>query len=103
VYASKHNQFCGVLFLEEKKAVNHNVIIENRKSFTVTGVKEVVSFDDETIVSETFLGRLVIKGEGLHILNFDTSTYDLMGEGRIHAMVYTAEEKSGGLFSRIFR
>jgi len=92
-----------VLFLEEKKSVNNNIIIENRKKFTVTGVKDVISFDEETVVTETFLGKLVIKGEGLHIQNFDTSTYDLMGEGRIFACVYTAEEKSGGFISRLFR
>lgn len=92
-----------MLFLEEKRQVNHNIILENRKGFTVSGVKDVISFDDETVVTETFLGKLVIKGEGLHILNFDTSTYDLLGEGRIHALVYTAEEKSGGLFSKLFR
>lgn len=92
-----------MLILEEKKSVNHNVIIENRKSFTVTGVKEVISFDEETVTAETFLGKLVIKGDNLHILNFDTATYDLMGEGRVHALVYTAEEKSGGFISRLFR
>ena len=92
----------GVI-LEEKKIVNHNVIIEGRKKFTVTGVKEVISFDEETIAADTFLGRLVIKGDGLHILNFDTDSNDLMGDGKIHAMVYTAQEKSGGFLSRLFR
>jgi len=50
-----------VLFLEEKKSVNNNIIIENRKKFTVTGVKDVISFDEETVVTETFLGKLVLK------------------------------------------
>ncbi len=95
--------YCGVLFLEEKKIVKHNIIVEDRKKFTLTGVKDVLAFDDETVTMDTFLGRLVIKGEGLHILNFDTVSYDLLGEGRIHALVYTAEEKSGGFFSRLFR
>lgn len=95
--------YCGVLFLEEKKTVNHNIIIENRKKFTFTGVKDVISFDEDTITADTFLGRIVIKGDGLHILNFDTVSYDLSGEGKIHAVVYTAEEKGGGLLSRIFR
>ena len=90
-----------MLFLEEKKAVN-NIIIENRKKFTLTGVKDVISFDEETIIMETFLGRLVLKGEGLRISNFDTVSYDLSGEGKIYAAAYTAEEK-GGFFSRIFR
>ena len=90
-----------MLFLEEKKTVG-NIIIENRKKFTLTGVKDVVSFDEETIVTETFLGRLVLKGEGLHIYNFDTTSNDLIGEGKIHAVVYTAEERAG-FMSRIFR
>ena len=92
-----------MFILEDKKPVNHNIIVEDRKKFTLTGVKDVVSFDEETVCLETFWGRLVIKGDGLHILNFDNKTYDLLGEGKIHALVYTAEEKSGGFLSRIFR
>ena len=59
--------------------------------------------DKETIVLETSMGRLVIKGDNLKILSFDNSSYDLLGEGKIHALVYTMEEKSGGFLSKIFR
>ena len=59
---------------------NHNVIVEDRKKLTLTGIKDVVSFDEETIVLEASLGRLVIKGSGLHILSFVTDTGDLIGE-----------------------
>ena len=89
--------------MEEIIRENHNAIIESRKKFTLTGVKDVVSFDEETVVLETALGRLVIKGEGLHILNFNTESGDISGEGRIHAFVYTREEKNEGFFPRIFR
>ena len=89
--------------MEEIKQINHNVIVENQKRFTVSGVKDVVSFDEETIVLETSLGRLVIKGDNLKISSFDNSAYDLLGEGKIHALVYTAEEKNGGFLSKIFR
>ncbi len=89
--------------MEEKRILNHNIILENRKKFTLTGVKDVISFDEETVVTETALGKLVIKGDGLHILNFDNESFDLTGEGRIHAFVYTADEKSGGFFSKLFR
>lgn len=89
--------------MEEVRARNHNVIIENRKKFTFTGVKDVLSFDDETIMLETELGRLAIKGANLKISGFDNGTTDLSGEGRIHAVIYTAEEKNGGFLSRLFR
>ena len=88
--------------MEEKKVINHSVILENRKKFTLSGIKDVISFDDETVVTDSVFGRLVIKGEELHILNFDNKSYDLLGEGKVHAIVYTAEE-SGGFFSRLFR
>lgn len=89
--------------MEESIRSNHNVIIENRKKFTLTGVKDVISFDDETIMLDTALGRLAVKGSALRILSFDNDSGDLTGEGRIHAFIYTAEEKNGGFFSRIFR
>ncbi len=88
--------------MEEKKIFNHSIIVENRKKFTLSGIKDVISFDDETIVTESAMGKLVIKGQNLHILNFDNSSYELLGEGKINAMVYTAEE-SGGFFSKLFR
>ena len=60
-------------------------------------------FDDETLLLETVLGRLTVKGAGLHIVNFDTASGDLFAEGKIYAAVYTSDEKNGGFFSRVFR
>ena len=82
---------------------NHNIIIEDRKKLTLSGVKDVISFDDETLLLETALGRLTVKGAGLHIVNFDTASGDLFAEGKIYAAVYTSEERNGGFFSRVFR
>ena len=70
---------------------------------TLTGIKDVLSFDEETVVLDTSLGRLTVKGSGLHIVNFDTKSGDLSAEGRLYALVYTTEEKNGGFFSRVFR
>ncbi len=89
--------------MEEVIRSNHNVIIEDRKKLTLSGVKEVISFDDETLLLETALGRLTVKGAGLHIVNFDTASGDLFAEGKIYAAVYTSDEKNGGFFSRVFR
>ena len=89
--------------MEDGIRLSHNIIVEDRKKMTLSGIKDVLSFDEETIVLETTLGRLTVKGSGLHIINFDTSSGDLSAEGRIYAVVYTSEEKSGGVFSRLFR
>lgn len=89
--------------MEEIIRSNHNVIIEDRKKLTLSGVKDVLSFDDETLLLETAQGRMTVKGAGLHIVNFDTQSGDLFAEGKIYAAVYTSDEKNGGFFSRVFR
>ena len=89
--------------MDENLRSNNNIIIENRKKFNLSGIKDVISFDEETIVLESVLGRLVLKGIGLQIKSFEAETGDLLGEGKINAVVYTVDEKGGSLFSRLFR
>lgn len=83
--------------------MNHNVIMEDRKKLTMTGIKDVLNFDDETIILDSSLGKITIKGTGMHITNFNTETGDLVAQGRILAIVYTSEEKNSGFMSRLFR
>lgn len=90
--------------MEENIATVQNVIIENRKRLNISGVKDVSSFDDETVLLETVLGRMTVKGEGLHIESFNTVTGDLTAVGKVHAVVYMSDAKtSGGFLSRLFR
>lgn len=90
--------------MEENSRVIQNVIMESRKKLNVSGVKQVINFDDETILIETLLGRMTVKGENLKIESFNAQTGDLLAEGTLHAIVYMAGENSGGGFiSRLFR
>ena len=90
--------------MEENLNTSHNIIIENRKRLNISGVKEVASFDDETILLDTVLGKITVKGEGLHIESFNMQTGDLCAIGKIFAVVYMSDAKvSGGVFSRLFR
>lgn len=90
--------------MEETANVYQNIIIEGRKKLNISGVKKVSSFDDETILLDTQLGKLTVKGEELHIINFNTETGDLTATGQIHAAVYMSDGKSsGGFISKIFR
>lgn len=83
---------------------SQNVIIENRKKLDISGVKDVLEFDDETILLVSQLGKITIKGETIHITAFNNETGDLTATGKIHAVVYMTDEKnSGGFISRIFR
>ena len=43
----------------------HKLSLSQRKDLAVTGVTEVVSFDDRTVLLRTSLGTLVIQGQQL--------------------------------------
>ena len=89
--------------MEESIRKSHNIIVEDRKKFTLTGVKEVLSFDENTVLLETTLGKLAVRGEELKLGQFDTQKGDVSGTGKIYALVYTADESTGGFFSRLFK
>lgn len=91
--------------MEQKKlGMPHNIIVEDRKNVSISGVTDVESFDEETVVLMTELGELVIKGFGLHISKIDVVSGDLALEGEIYNIGYTdTQAVGGGLLSRLFR
>ncbi len=89
--------------MEENIRKSQNIIVEDRKKFTLTGVKDVISFDEDTIMLDTHLGKLALKGDNLKLGQFDTQKGEISGGGKVHALIYTAEESSGGFFSRLFK
>lgn len=89
--------------MQENNYVNQSVIIENRKQISLSGVCECLGFDEDTIFLDTKLGKLTIKGNGLHITNFNTESGELTAEGRILALGYTQNDDKKSFFSKLFR
>lgn len=84
--------------------VEQNVFLENRSKLRMSGITEILNFDDETITVSTSFGRLIIKGAGLKIINFVTETGDMETEGKINAIVYLNDTKGkNSLMGKIFR
>ena len=88
---------------EKKQKLPHSVILENRKAYTATGVSNVDSFDEQTIVAYTDLGELVVKGSGLHINRLNIETGELTLTGEVDSLTYTQGRQNGGMLSRLFR
>ena len=93
---------------EEKKVrpeAAHHIILEEREQLAVSGVEEVESFDENTIVMYTSRGTLIVRGDGLHIEKLSLDGGDLKVEGDIDSLTYEdgGREKAGGFFSRLFR
>lgn len=76
---------------EERISAVHNVIMEKRTKLNMSGVLEVVSFDDETVVLKTDMGMLTVKGSKLNIGGFSASSSELNMTGSVYALVYTED------------
>lgn len=92
--------------IEEKKTRSvHNLILENRRLLSVSGVQDVDSFDEHTVAVFTELGMLTIKGTDLHIDKFNNETEELAVSGLVNSLVYSEEEKrtASGFLQNLFR
>ena len=69
--------------MEEKKILStHSLMLENRQNGRITGVKDIKSFDEKEILLFTQAGKLVIKGEQLHVKQLDLEKGEVDLEGK---------------------
>ena len=101
-----------MLIDERKQAQNSNVnviqnlILENREKLTITGVLDVLSFDDEVVIVETELGLLNVKGENLRINKLSIDTSEVIVEGEIYDLAYSdkkGNKPKDSLIGKIFK
>lgn len=90
---------------EKKTAVTRpqNIFLESRNRLAVTGVTDIDSFDEATVLLYTDLGALVVQGSGLHIDRIDLDSGELTLTGEVSGLVYDASRIKGGLLTRLFR
>lgn len=89
---------------QESRNTPHVVSLSDRRLLSVSGVQDVDSFDDTTVIIYTELGELTVKGMGLHINWLNIETGDLSLEGQVESLLYTEiHSRSGGFFGRLFR
>ena len=82
----------------------HHIILEEREQLSVSGVEEVESFDENTIVMLTNRGTLIVRGEELHIEKLSLDGGDLKVEGSVESLTYEDDRREkGGFFSRLLR
>ena len=78
----------------------HDLTLKGRQKLTVTGVTEVVSFDETAVVLQTGLGVLMVHGQGLQLKELSVEGGQTCVEGSISALVYE-EPRQGGWLRRI--
>ncbi len=100
--------------IDERKSMNINVnpnivqnlVLENRGKLSVSGVNDVLSFDDQVVMVDTELGLLTVKGENIRINKLSLDTAEVIIEGEISSLAYSQnkqEKNAGTILSKIFK
>lgn len=93
--------------LNSTSARMHKVTMQNRRSATINGVNDVLSFDIHEVILETEQGMLMVKGDDLHVnrLTLEQGEVDL--EGKIDSFTYSDtvsnSHRQESLLQRLFR
>ena len=85
----------------------HKIVLSGRKTCTITGVNDVLSFDINEVLLETEQGMLMIKGTELHVSRLSLDKGEVDVDGSVDSLTYSdtsgAREKTESFFSRLFQ
>ena len=69
-------------FVEERQE-KHKMVLHERHTISLTGVKDVMSFDANEVLLDTVQGILMIRGEELHVNRLSLEQGEVDMDGRI--------------------
>ena len=96
-----------MIMMEEKQSAGvHRVLLENRKKAVITGVQEIHSFNENEVLLLSEAGKILLKGEQLHVRKLNLEKGDAEVEGRVDSLSYltrTAHKKDESILKRMFR
>lgn len=86
----------------EQENTVHNLQLNQRQKLTMTGVSEVVSFDETAVELQTALGMLIVQGQQLQLKNLTLEGGQICVEGSISALIYEESRAKGSFWQRLF-
>lgn len=88
--------------MAEQTVFPHRLSLNECKELTVTGVDEVVSFDEEAVVLKTSLGTLTVHGRQLQLKTLSTNGGQVEISGNVCALIYQQNKPTGSWVKRLF-
>lgn len=77
-----------------KKLESHNIKLQGRKKLELTGVAEVINFNEENVILETSMGGLLIKGSNMKVNMLNVENGDMCIDGFINSLTYISKDKT---------
>ncbi len=87
---------------QEPVQLPHKLTLNERRSLSVSGVTEVISFDDSAVIVRTDLGTLAVHGRELQLKTLSQDGGQIAVEGHVSALLYEEPRPTGGLWRRLF-
>lgn len=81
----------------------HGLTLNERSRLSMTGVSEVVSFDENTVIVHTELGTLTVQGQQLQLKQLSPDGGQVAVDGRITALIYEDPRSDRGWLQRLLR
>ena len=79
----------------------HKLTLNERSNLTMTGVTEVVSFEENCVVLRTCMGTLVIQGSQLQLKTLSLEGGQVAVDGKVSALAYEEPRQTGGWLRRL--
>ena len=80
----------------------HKLTLNERRQLTMTGVTEVVSFDENAVIVHTDLGTLTVQGQQLQLKTLSVEGGQIAVEGNVSSLHYEEPRQKGGWVHRLF-
>jgi len=84
----------------ERTPLPHRIVLDERRTLTVTGVTEVLRFDEHSVLLKTAKGLLALRGEGLQLKQLAPEGGQVTVRGELAALSYE-ELRAGGFWRRL--
>ena len=78
--------------IDNIKEQNHDVILKSRKRLEMSGINDVLSYDEKEILVQTEGTEVSIEGDGLKIERVDAENGELIVNGLIIGIFYFVKE-----------
>lgn len=85
----------------EKECMPHKLVLDGRSRLSVTGVTDVLSFDEGAVLLRTEMGVLTVQGRDLRLKTLSPEGGQVSVEGSVASLVYEEPRQKGGWLSRL--
>lgn len=85
---------------------NHEFKVTERNHIYMTGIKKIISFDNEEFLLESNMGIILLKGMQLEMVKLDTHDGNVSIKGKINSITYMDDKNTGkeeSFFSKLFK